>query len=86
MTRAGGLALVKVLSKELAKENILVNAVLLGLVQSEQWRRRWQESAGEKSLDDFYADLGKTIPLEGKHQARAAEISASLRFCGATSA
>lgn len=39
-TRAGGLALTKVLSKEFAKDDILVNAIVLRFVKSDQWVQR----------------------------------------------
>ncbi len=63
VTRAGGLALVKVLSKEFAKDNVLVNAVLLGFVKSDQWERRWKEQGEVGTVDDLYAKLAERIPL-----------------------
>lgn len=69
VTRAGGLALTKVLSKEFAKDNILVNAIVLGFVKSDQWIRRAEGepgrtlSAPEGSLEKIYAELGQRIPL-----------------------
>jgi NAD(P)-dependent dehydrogenase (short-subunit alcohol dehydrogenase family) len=39
-SRAAGLAITKALSQELAPEGIRVNAVLVGLVESGQWRPR----------------------------------------------
>ena len=39
-TRAGLLNLTKSLSHELAKDNILVNTVSLGLIKTDQWERR----------------------------------------------
>jgi NAD(P)-dependent dehydrogenase (short-subunit alcohol dehydrogenase family) len=63
VTRAGGLALVKVLSKEFAKDNVLVNAIMLGFVKSDQWERRWREQGGVGTVDDFYAKLAERIPL-----------------------
>jgi 3-oxoacyl-[acyl-carrier protein] reductase len=63
VTRAGGLALMKVLSKEFAKDNVLVNAVLLGFVKSDQWRRRWETEGSVGTLDEFYVRLAEKIPL-----------------------
>jgi NAD(P)-dependent dehydrogenase (short-subunit alcohol dehydrogenase family) len=40
--RAGALNLVKSLAKELAPKNVRVNSILLGLVHSGQWERRFQ--------------------------------------------
>jgi NAD(P)-dependent dehydrogenase (short-subunit alcohol dehydrogenase family) len=39
VSRAAGLALTKVLSKELGPRGVRVNAVLIGLVESGQWER-----------------------------------------------
>jgi NAD(P)-dependent dehydrogenase (short-subunit alcohol dehydrogenase family) len=63
VTRAGGLALVKVLSKEFAKDNVLVNAVLLGFAKSDQWQRRWEAGGSVGTIDDFYSKLAENIPL-----------------------
>ena len=60
-SRAAGLAITKSLSKELGPAGIRVNAVLVGLVESGQWRRR-AEASGQ-SLDQVYDQLGAGIPL-----------------------
>ncbi len=62
-SRAAGLAITKAASKDLGPLGIRVNAVLIGLVESGQWRRR-AEAAGE-SETDFYRRLGEQsgIPL-----------------------
>jgi 3-oxoacyl-[acyl-carrier protein] reductase len=61
VTRAAGMALTKVLAGEGAPHNILVNALLVGRIESDQWRRR-AEATG-KSLDEVLAALAKDIPL-----------------------
>lgn len=63
VTRAGGLALAKVLSKEFAKDNVLVNAVLLGFVKSDQWVRRSKADGESGDVEDIYGKLGAMIPL-----------------------
>jgi NAD(P)-dependent dehydrogenase (short-subunit alcohol dehydrogenase family) len=60
-SRAAGLALTKSLSKELGPDGIRVNAVLIGLMESGQWRRR-VEASGE-DLEEVYAEMGRTVPL-----------------------
>jgi NAD(P)-dependent dehydrogenase (short-subunit alcohol dehydrogenase family) len=60
-SRAAGLAITKSLSKELGPDNIRVNAIMIGLVDSGQWRRR-SEATG-RSLDDLYTEMAKGIPL-----------------------
>jgi NAD(P)-dependent dehydrogenase (short-subunit alcohol dehydrogenase family) len=62
-SRAAGLAITKAASKDLGPLGIRVNAVLIGLVESGQWRRR-AKAAGQ-SEQDFYLRLGEQsgIPL-----------------------
>ena len=60
-TRAAGLAITKALSKELGPDNIRVNGVLIGIIESGQWRRR-AEKAGI-SLDEFLRNLASDIPM-----------------------
>lgn len=64
--RAGLLNLVRSLATELAPHGIRVNSVLLGLVDSGQWRRRYEaRAADDQSYEDWMADLArqKNIPL-----------------------
>lgn len=61
ISRAAGLALTKVLSGEGAPHGILVNALLVGLIESDQWRRR-AEAAG-RPLDALLAEMGRGVPL-----------------------
>jgi 3-oxoacyl-[acyl-carrier protein] reductase len=63
VTRAAGLALTKVLSKEFGPHGILVNAVCIGLVESGQHDRRWRARGGDR--DEFYRDLvaSRGVPL-----------------------
>jgi len=66
--RAGALNLVKSLANELAAKNIRVNSILIGLVYSNQWERRYQAAlADEPALtrEEFSRDLAKSrhIPL-----------------------
>ncbi|KAF0104112.1 MAG: short-chain dehydrogenase/reductase SDR [Rhodospirillaceae bacterium] len=65
VSRAAGLALTKAMSQELAKDNILVNAMLVGLIESDQWARRHKGPAGEgKTYEEFLAGMAKgRIPL-----------------------
>ena len=63
VTRAAGLALTKVLSKEFAADQILVNAVLIGLVKSDQWVRQWQARGQDVTLDEWHERMGRAIPV-----------------------
>lgn len=63
VTRAAGLALTKVLANEGAAHNVLVNALLVGLIDSDQWRRLHAESGGEQSYPEFLGRLATGVPL-----------------------
>lgn len=66
VTRAAGMALTKVLAGELAPHNVLVNALLVGRLKSDQWVRRHAAGAASgsnASIDDYYDEMGRTIPL-----------------------
>lgn len=63
VTRAAGMALTKALAGEYAPHNVLVNALLVGRIESDQWVRRHAAETGERSLDDYYAEMGQSIPL-----------------------
>jgi len=62
-SRAAGLALTKAASKELAAGGIRVNAILIGIVKSNQWVTRAKDSG--RPVEEMYAELAKesAIPL-----------------------
>src|SRR6187402_500099 len=62
VSRAAGMALTKVLSGEGAPHNILVNGLLVGLIESNQWVVRHSNEGKGRSLQDFYCEMGKRIP------------------------
>jgi NAD(P)-dependent dehydrogenase (short-subunit alcohol dehydrogenase family) len=68
ISRAAGIAITKGLSKDLAKDNILVSTVCIGLVKSGQHERRYtllKESNPSLTIDEFYdrAAKGRNVPL-----------------------
>lgn len=63
VTRAGGIALTKALSKEFAADQILVNTICIGQVRSLQNDRRVTNLYPGRSLDEAYDEYGKDIPL-----------------------
>ncbi len=63
VTRAAGMALTKVLSAEGAPHNILVNALLIGFIRSDQIRRRYEAAGTEQSFDEFVAAAGARLPM-----------------------
>ncbi len=63
VSRAAGMALTKVLAGEGAPHNVLVNALLVGLIVSDQWVRRHREQGANVPFDDFTRDLAKGVPM-----------------------
>lgn len=63
VTRAAGMALMKVLSKEGAPHNILVNGMLVGLIDSDQHRKRHARDKANITYDEFARAMAKDIPL-----------------------
>jgi NAD(P)-dependent dehydrogenase (short-subunit alcohol dehydrogenase family) len=63
VSRAAGMALTKVMAGEGGEHNILVNALLVGLIVSDQWVRRHAAAADGTSFDDFTRKLAKGVPL-----------------------
>ena len=68
ISRAAGIAITKGLSKDLAKDNILVNTVCIGLIKSGQHERRYartQQQNANVSMDEFYAQsaTARGVPL-----------------------
>ena len=65
VSRAAGMALTKALAGEFAKDNILVNALLVGLIDSNQHLIRHQSLNSTGSYESFLEDMATTqnIPL-----------------------
>ncbi|MBC8241491.1 MAG: SDR family oxidoreductase, partial [Alphaproteobacteria bacterium] len=63
VSRAAGMALTKVLAGEGAPHNVLVNALLVGLIESDQHLQRHLKSGSNESLEEFYEKLGKAVPM-----------------------
>ena len=61
VTRAAGMALTKVLAGEGAPQGILVNALLVGFIESDQWVQRAAKAG--VPLKDLLAQMGKEIPI-----------------------
>jgi len=63
VSRAAGMALTKVLAGEGAPHNVLVNAMLIGFIKSDQVRRMHAASNGKQSLEEFIAAAGAGLPM-----------------------
>src|SRR5215216_937385 len=61
VTRAAGMTLTKVLAGEGAPHNVLVNALLVGTIESDQWQRR--ADAQGLGLQEYLKPAGKEVPL-----------------------
>lgn len=81
-SRAAGLALTKALSKEYAADNILVNAVAVGKIKSQQQARRALKTG--ISVEEHYAKTGKTIPMGRVGEAE--EVANVIAFLGSDAA
>jgi NAD(P)-dependent dehydrogenase (short-subunit alcohol dehydrogenase family) len=79
VSRAAGIALTKAMSKELAKDNILVNTICIGLIKSAQLDRRARTLANGADLEAGYKRMGAGVPLGRVGEAReAADMIAFL--------
>lgn len=63
--RSGALSLMKGLSVEFAPKGVRVNAILIGIIDSGQWRRRYEAHEGNESYAEWSAKLAadRHIPL-----------------------
>lgn len=64
VSRAAGMALTKVLAGEGAPHNVLVNALLVGRIESDQWVRRHATETKGRSLEAYYEEMGREIPMK----------------------
>jgi 3-oxoacyl-[acyl-carrier protein] reductase len=63
VSRAAGMAFMKVLAGEGAPHGILVNGMLVGLIDSDQHVRRHQREGTNVSYDEFRTKMGANVPL-----------------------
>ena len=65
VSRAAGLALTKVLAGDGAPYNVLVNALMVGLIKSGQWERLHADKAPNEPIGDFLQAMAddRKIPL-----------------------
>jgi 3-oxoacyl-[acyl-carrier protein] reductase len=63
VTRAAGMAIMKVLANENAEHNVLVNSLHVGKIRSEQWEKRHEKDQRGLSLDDWYDAEGQSQPM-----------------------
>ena len=75
--RAGALNLTKSMSRELAPD-IRVNAILLGLIDTGQWTRRFNEAETELDYDAWCAELAADRGIPLGRLGRADEVAAQI--------
>jgi len=63
ISRAAGMALTKALANEYAPHNVLVNALLVGIIESDQWVRRHAGEQRNITWEEWKAEQGKSVPL-----------------------
>jgi NAD(P)-dependent dehydrogenase (short-subunit alcohol dehydrogenase family) len=78
VSRAAGIALTKAMSKDLAKDGILVNAICIGLVKSGQISRAAAARFPGGSLDEAFAQMGKNVPIGRIGEAREVAVLIAL--------
>jgi NAD(P)-dependent dehydrogenase (short-subunit alcohol dehydrogenase family) len=59
VSRAAGMALMKALSNEGSAHNVLVNALLVGLIESDQWVRRHAKTGANQSYEQWLEGFAK---------------------------
>ena len=93
-TRAGQLNLMKSLSIEFAPKGIRVNAVLIGLVDSGQWSRRYASGKNidgspipaDMSQDEWFSQLAKERKIPLGRLGKPEEAAYAIQFFGSSAA
>jgi NAD(P)-dependent dehydrogenase (short-subunit alcohol dehydrogenase family) len=63
VSRAAQMALTKAMSMEGAPHNVLVNSLHVGVIVSDQIKRRYDRERPNVSFDEFIAQAGKGVPM-----------------------
>jgi NAD(P)-dependent dehydrogenase (short-subunit alcohol dehydrogenase family) len=64
VTRAAGMALTKVMANDGAAHNILVNAVIVGLLQTDQWVRAHAAENKGRTYEEYIDEMAQRIPMK----------------------
>ena len=86
VSRAAGMALTKVLAGEGAPHNILVNALLVGLIESDQWVRRHASQGQNETLEGFMQSLARRANVPLGRMGRAEEFANAACFLASDAA
>ena len=65
LSRAAGIALTKAMASEFARDNVLVNAICVGIIKSDQWVREHRRLHAGVAFEDYLAAKARdnAIPL-----------------------
>jgi NAD(P)-dependent dehydrogenase (short-subunit alcohol dehydrogenase family) len=78
VSRAAQMALTKAMSMEGAPHNVLVNSLHVGIIVSDQIKRRFDKERPNVSFEQYVADAGKAVPLG--RMGKAEEFAAVATF------
>ncbi|HEY1260238.1 MAG TPA: SDR family oxidoreductase [Stellaceae bacterium] len=78
VSRAAQMAFTKALSHEGAPHNVLVNSLHVGVIVSDQIKRRYDRERPNVSFEQFVAEAGKGVPMG--RMGRAEEFAAVAAF------
>ncbi len=78
VSRAAGMAMTKALSREVGGDAVRVNAVLVGVIESDQWVRR--AAAQEVPVEEVHAQLVRSLDIPLGRVGRAEEFADLVAF------
>ena len=84
VSRAAQMALTKAMSQEGAPHNVLVNSLHVGVIVSDQIRRRYDRERPNVSFEEFVAQAGKGVPMG--RMGRAEEFASVATFLASDAA
>ncbi|VVE19449.1 SDR family oxidoreductase [Pandoraea soli] len=78
--RAGIQNLVRSMASEFAPDGVRVNSILIGLVESGQWRRRFAEQGEGKTWEEWTGELARKKQIQLQRLGRPEEAAAAIFF------
>ena len=63
VTRAAGVAFTKVLASELASHNVILNALCIGRIESDQWKGFHRRDSPNLTYEEYIKEQGSKIPM-----------------------
>jgi NAD(P)-dependent dehydrogenase (short-subunit alcohol dehydrogenase family) len=78
--RSGVLSLARSLANEFAADRVRLNTVLLGLIESEQWRRRYRQAETAETWEEWTGDIAADRGVPLRRFGKPDEVAAALVF------